>query len=370
MSPSSAHIARSGILRDEMERAGIDALLVYGNAWHADSLRYATDFGIQEGQALALVGRDGATTLLLDDRAEADRARAEGNCEVVFAPKLIEAARDLLSRAGNRSVAATPWRLMPYGLTRDARDLRISDGAVLLEHLLMGKRDFELAAARRAAALADEGYKVFRDAARPGRKDYELIAEIEAFFRAHRVPENFMIIGVGGVEVRGMAPPVGKVIKEGDLVTTELTPCVDGYYAQVCRTLVSGTPSETQLKSFAVFQEALEAGLAAVKSGVAASAIAKAENDVFRAHGLGDYVTSEYTRVRGHGIGLFPDQRPQILEDVHLPIVGDSTIIVHPNTYHPDAGYMVLGDTIIARANGHERLGGLSRELFSVPVRE
>jgi Xaa-Pro dipeptidase len=368
MTPTKAHIARSGILREEMERADVDALLIYGNNWHADSLRYATDFGIQEGQALALVGKDGVTTLLLDDQAEAERAKAEGNCEVIFAPKLIEAARDLLGRAGNRKVAATPWRLMPYGLTRDARDLRISDGAAMIEHLLMAKREFEIDSARRAAVLADEGYKVFRDAARPGRKDYELIAEIEAFFRAHRVAENFMIIGVGGVEVRGMAPPVGKIIKKGDLVTTELTPCVDGYYAQVCRTLVSGPPTEIQLKSFAVYQEALEAGLAAVKADVPAADIARAENDVFRKYDLGDYVTSEYTRVRGHGIGLFPDQRPQILEDVKLPVIDNSTIIVHPNTYHPAAGYMVLGDTIVVRGAGYECLGGLSRELFSVPV--
>ncbi len=366
MPATPAHILRTGILREEMQRADIDALLIYGNNWHADSLRYATDFGIQEGQALALVGRDGATTLLLDDNGEAERARVEVDCDVVFAPKLIDAAKALLARAGNRRVAASPWRLMPYGLTREARDLRISDGAALLEHLLMAKRDFEVVATRRAAALADEGYKVFRDAAIPGAKDYELIAAIEAFFRAHRVAENFMIIGVGGVEVRGMAPPVGKIIKPGDLVTTELTPCVDGYYAQVCRTLVCGPASEIQLKSFAVYQESLAAGLRSVKSGVPASEIAKAENDIFRKYGLGDYVTSEYTRVRGHGIGLFPDQRPQILEDVNLPVIGDSTIIVHPNTYHPSAGYMVLGDTLIVRENGYESLGSLSRELFSV----
>ncbi len=365
---ATAQAARSDILREEMARAGVDALLVYGNSWHADSLRYATDFGIQEGQALALVGRDGATTLLLDDAAEADRAKIEAGCDVVFAPKLIERARELLRRAGNRNVAATPWRLMPYGLTREAKDLRIVDGANVIEHLLMGKRDFELAIVRRAARLADEGYEVFKAAAKPGRKDYELIAEIEAFFRAHRVPENFMIIGVGGVEVRGMAPPVGKVVKVGDLVTTELTPCLDGYYAQVCRTLVCGEPSDAQRTSFAVFQDALEAGLAAVKADVPAAAIARAENEVFRAHGLGDYVTSEYTRVRGHGIGLFPDQRPQILEDVTLPVLENSTIIVHPNTYHPAVGYMVLGDTIVVRRDGCESLGGLARDLFSVPA--
>jgi len=177
-----------------------------------------------------------------------------------------------------------------------------------------------------------------------------------------------MIIGVGGVEVRGMAPPVGKTIKAGDLVTTELTPCVDGYYAQICRTLVSGQPSELQVKSFAVFQEALEAGLGAVKADATAADIARAENDVFRKYGLGDYVTSEYTRVRGHGVGMFPDQRPQILEDVRLPVVENSTIIVHPNTYHPAVGYLVLGDTVVVRKNGYECLSALPRDLFSVPA--
>ena len=368
MSVTAIHRARTAILQDEMEKADVDALLVYGNSWHADSLRYATDFGIQEGQALALVGRDGSVTLLLDDRGEVDRAMADGNCEVIFAPKLIEKAREILARAGNRRVAAAPWHLMPFGLTRDARELRIADGGGILDKLLMGKRDFEVEAVRNAAKLADAGYEVFRKAVRPGRKDYELIGEIEAFFRANRVPENFMIIGVGGVEVRGMAPPVGKVIKAGDLVTTELTPCVEGYYAQVCRTMVAGTPSALQLTSFAVFQEALEAGLAVVRAGVPGSEIARAENEVFRKYDLGKYVTSEYTRVRGHGIGLFPDQKPQLLEDIHIPVSENSTIIVHPNTYHPEVGYMVLGDTIIVRADGHESVGWMSRDLLSVSV--
>ena len=41
--------------------SGLDMLLVYGNAWQGDYLRYATDFGILEGQALALVGSDGTS---------------------------------------------------------------------------------------------------------------------------------------------------------------------------------------------------------------------------------------------------------------------------------------------------------------------
>ena len=119
-----------------------------------------------------------------------------------------------------------------------------------------------------APGSADAGYEVFRNAARPGRADYELIAEIEAFYRANGVDDNFQIIGVGGPEVRGMAPPSGKKLKRGDMVTTELTPCVDGYYAQICRTLVVGEPNADQLKAFALYREAMEAGIAVVRDGI------------------------------------------------------------------------------------------------------
>jgi Xaa-Pro aminopeptidase len=362
---SAAYRARVDDLRRAMEAAGVDLLLLYGNNWHADFLRYGSDFGIVEGQGLALFERDGSVMLLLDDPAEAERARAETPHEVIFAHDLAGTAGNLLLRRGNRRVAAAPHDLLPYGLTRRAAELGLSDGASLIEQLLMYKREEELVHVRRAAELADRGYEIFRAAARPGRKDYELIAEIESFFSAEGVNENFMIIGVGGREVRGMAPPSGKVLKAGDLVTTELTPCVEGYYAQICRTLVVGEPSELQLKSFGVFQEALDAGLKAVRAGVTAAEVAKAENDVFRRYGLGDYVTSEYTRVRGHGVGLFPDQKPQVLEDVAIPLRANMTMIVHPNTYHPDVGYLVLGDTIIVTPDGHEALSATPRALLS-----
>ena len=153
------------------------------------------------------------------------------------------------------------------------------------------------------------------------------------------------------------------------MVTTELTPCVGGYYAQICRTLVVGEPSEAQYRAFGIFKEALEAGITAVKPGVTAAEVARAENDVFRRYGLGDYVTSEYTRVRGHGVGLFPDTKPQILEDVTTPLEEKMSIIVHPNTYHPEVGYIVLGDTLIVAKNGPEVLARTERQLFGSSVK-
>src|SRR5579871_843325 len=86
---SAAYRARIDDLRHAMEVAAVDQFLLYGNNWHADYLRYGSDFGIIEGQGLALFERDGAVTLLLDDPAEAERARAETPHEVVLARDLV-----------------------------------------------------------------------------------------------------------------------------------------------------------------------------------------------------------------------------------------------------------------------------------------
>src|SRR5258708_13844899 len=128
------------------------------------------------------------------------------------------------------------------------------------------------------------------------------------------------MIGSGGREVRGMHPPTERRLAPGDLVTTELTPCVDGYYAQICRTSVLGEPSESQERAFAVYNEALEAGIAAVRPGATAGDVARAQNEVFRRHGLGDYVTPEYTPRPGHGPGLYVDGPPALPEGVPLKL--------------------------------------------------
>jgi len=356
-------------LIDAMAEAGLDVLLVYGNAWQNDYLRYATDFGILEGQALALVRDDGRVALYLDSPIEVDRAQIEcPGVEVIHAPDLVDEVDGALDRFRNQRIGAGPQRLIPRRIAARAKDLKLSDQTGLIDRLLMAKLESEIAAIRRGARLADTGYDVFRNAARAGRADYELIAETEAYFRANGVVDNFQIIGVGGPEVRGMAPPTGKSLRQGDLVTTELTPCVDGYYAQICRTLVVGEPNGDQRAAFALYREAMEAGIAAVRDGVTAADIARAENEVFRRHGLGDYVTDEYTRVRGHGMGLFADTKPHILEDVTTRIDAGMTLIVHPNTYHPVVGYMVLGDVVAVTKSGCEVLTGTPRELFSVPA--
>jgi Xaa-Pro aminopeptidase len=360
---------RQAVLRRECEAAGARRLVVYGNAWTCDSLRYATDFAPLEGHALAVIDMvgDGRVHLMLEVRDEAERARIEvAGASVEWAPAFHAQTRAAIAQSP-AGLAYAPAGAMPVGLTAAlAGAIDAIDFSARMRSLLMHKLDAEIAQVRRAAELADEGYDVFRHAAREGRLEYEIVADLEAFFRERGCPDNFMIMGSGGREVRAMHPPGARRLQRGDLVTTELTPCVRGYYAQICRTLVIGPASREQQRAFDVHLEALQAGLSAIRPGVTAGQVATAQNDVFRAHGLGEYTSSQYTRVRGHGLGLYVDTAPPMQEGDPTAFADGMTVIVHPNGYHPDSGYLVLGDSLVVREGGNEILTRTPRRLFVV----
>ena len=127
-------------LIDAMPDAGLDALLLYGNAWQGDYLRYATDFGILEGQALAIFGSDGHVTLYLDSPLEVERAQVEcPGVDVVHAADLVSEVERALVRLGNRRIGVAPQRLMPRRIAARAHDLNLSDQTSFLDRLLMGK---------------------------------------------------------------------------------------------------------------------------------------------------------------------------------------------------------------------------------------
>jgi len=344
------------------------AVLVYGNAWRCDYLRYVTDFAQFEGHGAALV-EPGRVRLYLESRADAERASAQADgVEAVWLADFFGDLRRIVeAEAGAGPIGVAPASQLPFGLI-DALARPSVDVTRDFDQALRLKLAGEVDAVRRAAQLADEGYEEFCRAARAGRMEYEVVADLERFFRSRGCPDNFMIMASGGVDIRAMHPPGAKQLAVGELVTTELTPCIEGYYAQICRTLVIGPPSKAQQAAFDVHLEALEVGLAAVRPGVTGGQLARLQNDVFRRHGLGEYTTSEYTRVRGHGLGLYVDSSPPILEEDETVLAPGMTLIVHPNGYHPDAGYLVLGDAVVVRDDGYELLTATPRKLFSVPA--
>ena len=356
---SAERLAR---IRARLTERGLDGLVVYANETRREFVRYVCPSPLAAPYAFGVLSATGLTLFVEEPWDEQVGAR-RGRTASEVATAVGHALRDLGPRVG-----LAPAGLLERGLLdaiqAAAPHVELVDATADLVELRLVKDAEELRAHRRAAELADLGYTAFVRAATPGRRQFEIVAEVEAALLEHGAEDNFMLIGSGGLDVRAMTPPSSRQIEPGDNVITELTPRVDGYYTQICRTLVVGKAAADQQRSFEVFKNAADAALAMIRPGVTAGDVARAENDVFRDAGLGEYCGPKFTRVRGHGLGLHFDETPAILEDEPLVLQAGMVFIPHPNTYNPWAGYMVFGDAVVVTETGCEVLTRTPRELF------
>jgi len=359
---------RSNRIRSALIGAGMEALIVFAPAWRRENVRYLTDASLESSVAVAYLPSSGAATAFVCSDADAYEVKRAGFVQDVrsFAfpdvSGLADRVREDLPKgrigvAGAEFVPLRVWQQLKALLP----SVELVSASALMDTVRLVKSDFEIERLRRAGVICDKSWKAFQEACRPGAREFEIVAEVEARLRAEGAEDNFMLIASGGSDVRGMTPPSDRRLEKGDLVRTELTPQLEGYWTQICRTAVLGPPSAKQKESFELFNESVAAGLDVIRPGVTAHEVAKAENDVFRKYGYGEYCTSEYTRVRGHCLGLFLDEVP-ILEGVHTVLERNAVLVVHPNTFTPLAGYFVLGDPVVVTETGCEKLLATPRE--------
>lgn len=337
-----------------------DLLLLYGHTWRKDFFRCLVNMNFSGPHAAAVVDRDGEVRVIVSDPWDFE-ALSDGR-HVAYAPDFTAGLKRVAAQSPHAKVAIAGLELMQAQFV-EAMGTPVS-ATFAVEELRRVKTSEELESIRKAAELSDAGYQRFVQAAEAGMMEYELVAEVESFLKSHGAEDNFMLIGSGGTEVTGMKPPTERKLQTGDSVTTELTPQVDGYWAQICRTLVVGEPSAKQLEAFAIFSEAQKAAEDLLRPGVNIADVARVQNDVFRKYGYGDYTGPKYTRVRGHNLGLHPDENPYVLEDVNYIVKEGMVVIAHPNTYLPLSGYMVFGDTLLVTATGCVTLNSTERKLF------
>ena len=338
-----------------MAERGWDLLLLYGHTWRKDFFRCLLNVNFSGPHALAAIDRSGEVRAVMSDPWDAELVTS---CPATA--DFPQGLKDLAARGA--SVAIAGMEMM------EARFVQVFANPVSatfdVEEIRRVKTPREMELMRKAAELADRGYQYFASVIEAGMAEYELVAEVEGFLKSNGAEDNFMLIASGGTEVTGMKPPTERRFQLGDSVTTELTPQIDGYWAQICRTLVLGEPNDKQRQAFSIFSEAQKAAEDFLKPGVNICDVARVQNDVFRKYGYGDYTGPKYTRVRGHGLGLHCDENPYVLEDVKYVVKEGMTLIAHPNTYLPLSGYMVFGDSLVVTANGCAPLNHTERKLF------
>jgi len=101
--------------------------------------------------------------------------------------------------------------------------------------------------------------------------------------------------------------PGSRVIKEGDIVNVDVTPILDGYYADTSRTFFAGEPGEDARKIVNVARECLKAGMTMARPGNRIGDIGWAIQT--HAESQGCSVVREFV---GHGVGFDFHEPPQV----------------------------------------------------------
>jgi Xaa-Pro dipeptidase len=356
-------------VRAAMAADGLDALLAFAPAWRRENVRYFTDAPVAGTATFALVPAVGEVAAFSTRAADLHGIHAcgwVGDAQALDARAPVALTGRLRDLRPAR-VGIAHYELLPQLLARELKaalpTAEIVSATKLMDDIRLVKSDWEIDRMRQVDGAVAAGWQAFVDVLRPGLPEYAIVAAVEEAIKGLGAEDNFMLIASGGDEVRGMTAPSPRVLAAGDMVRTELTPQLDGYWLQICRSATVGKASDAQRRSFDLFNDAVNAGVAAVRPGVTAHDVAKAQNDVFRARGYGEYCTSAYTRVRGHGHGLHLDETP-IIEGNETVLPENAVFIIHPNTYTPIAGYHVLGDPVRVTASGAEILISTERKLF------
>lgn len=285
-----------------------------------------------------------------------------------IAERLRDDGHGVRARVGYEGEAhfLTPRTFLSLGRGLPEWDLRDSRDLVNWVRLVKSPAEIELM--RAAGRVCSAALRVGLEAARPGRPQNEVAAEILAA-QARGVPD-----------ADGDYPAIVPMLPTGDGADTphltwsaaplptdepisfELAGVHRRYHAAIARTAVLGSPTPELERLAKVTVEGLDAALATVRSGVTAAAVAVAFTDVIEAAGY-------FKKSRlGYSIGIgFPPDWGERTVSVRSD---DHTELAENMTFHLIAGMWITGsgfevsETIRVTRTGAELFTDVPRELI------
>lgn len=217
----------------------------------------------------------------------------------------------------------------------------------------------ELEGLRRAGRVVAETLRELRRRARPGVTTAELDAVAARIFARHgatSAPRRdygapcSVFLSVDDEAVHGLPGP--RRLREGDLVSIDVTVELDGFCADACETVAVGRPRRERAQLVSAARAGLARGMAAATAGAPLHAIGAAvQREV---EGRGFSVCAELT---GHGIGRRIHEPPTVANvfdpAATAPLTEGLVITIEPIVAAGSGDVELLGDGwTIATADG------------------
>lgn len=323
-------------LRTRMAEAEIDGLLVSDET----SADYLSGFSFSDGY-LAILAE--AAYLVTDFRyTEAARAGANPAFEVVEAHggTLLEAL-DLLTRGGARRVAFEEDAVTVSLLNRmqslsEDRISFVGAASRWLSDLRLVKSEEELARMAEAQRITDEAFSHILRQMTPRMTEREVALELEFFMRGKGAEGiAFDVIAVSGAASSRPHGVPRDVTLEGGFLTMDFGAKVDGYCADMTRTVVIGRADAEMKRLYQTVLTAQTEALCYLEGGGRgcreADGVARAIIEGAGYHGC-------FGHSLGHGIGRAVHEAPRL-----SPSVAERERLVRGNVVSVEPGIYIEG---------------------------
>jgi Xaa-Pro aminopeptidase len=191
------------------------------------------------------------------------------------------------------SIPAAFWMDFSAALPR----LQHRDFSEEFSHLMLVKSEEELAQMRYAAAAAEAGCRVIADIADAGVGEEEIFAEATAEMLRHGIGLRYpMIVMNSGPHTLSWGPPrwttrgeAPRTLQRGDLLQAELMPLCGNQEAQVQMTVALDPVDDLSLKCERIARASYDAGIAALKPGIAFAELLAAMEEPLKTAGCWGY---------------------------------------------------------------------------------
>ena len=188
-------------------------------------------------------------------------------------------------------------------------------GKTTIKRAITLKSEQQLALMREAGRIVAQVLALTEKEAKPGVTTLQLDRMAEAHIRQVRAVPSFkgyygfpatLCTSINDEIVHGI-PSAKRTLREGDLLKIDCGAIYQGWQGDAALTVVVGTPKNGATRLVESTRQALEAGIAAMRSGGHVSDIGQAIEQF--AHGLGYEVVRKYC---GHGIGRHLHEEPAV----------------------------------------------------------
>jgi Xaa-Pro dipeptidase len=313
------------------------------------------------GESFVLLNCNGSLKLIVSPASDAERAAAWGDSQTCIATDdLIGALTSELLGGGPISgcVAIVGIDSMPHFLAERLLAIHKGTRPSFDDDFYAAngrKTAAEIARARRATAIAEQGLERLLELARPGIRECDLAVELNCYMKSLGADDNFLML-CASPHNPAVMPSSNRKIEQGDILVTELTPSYEGQFVQICRTITVGPPRGELQKKYDLALRAMWAGIEAIRPGIPMSQVCAAIDQVLVAAGYAEYCRPPHMRRRGHGLGCGSVAPGDVASNNHTVLEEDMIFVVHPNQYLPETGYLMCGEPVLVTATGAETL--------------